>query len=294
MKNLTDIKHRIKSIAETRKITKAMETISIAKMRKALSIFESNMVFYNRIRTVMTDIIRHTKDVDNIYLKPRKGDRSIFIVIASDKGLAGGYNNNVLVEAWKKIENIKDKHIFTVGQVAREFFQKRNIMVDIEFTHLTQDPTFFDAVNIVESVIDLYKKNLTDKVYIVYTEMINSTSMRPNILKLLPLSEQEVTKDIKEDEDKDEYYFKELYYDPSPEEVLHELVPQYLAGIVYGALVQSVASEHSSRMMAMSNATRNASEILEQLNLDYNRARQESITNEISEIVSASMQNANT
>lgn len=292
MKNLTDIKHRIKSIAETRKITKAMETISIAKMRKALAVYESNMVFFNRIRTVMTDIIHHSKDVSNIFMRPRKGSRCIFIVIASDKGLAGGYNNNVLIEAWKKIEKVEDKHIITVGQVAREFFQKRKIMIDIEFSHLTQDPTFFDAVNIVDSIIDLYKQNLTDKVYVVYTEMVNSTSMRPAILKLLPLSEQEVTKDIKEDEDKDEYYFKELLYDPTPDEVLEELVPQYLSGIVYGTLVQSVASEHSSRMMAMSNATRNAGEILDELNLDYNRARQESITNELSEIITAGMQKA--
>lgn len=292
MKNLIDIKHRIKSIAETRKITKAMETISISKMRKALLIFESNKMFFNRIRAVMSDILLHSKDVSNIYMRPRKDKRTIFIVIASDKGLAGGYNNNVLVEAWKKIEKVENKHIFTVGQVAREFFQKRKIMVDIEFSHLMQDPTFFDAVNIVDSIIDLYKQNLTDRVYIVYTEMVNSTSMRPAILKLLPLSPQEVTKGIKEDEDKDEYYFKELLYDPTPDEVLNELVPQYLSGVVYGTLVQSVASEHSSRMLAMSNATRNASEILDQLNLDYNRARQESITNELSEIVSAGMQKA--
>ena len=292
MKNLSDIKHRIKSIAETRKITKAMETISIAKMRKALSIYESNTIFFNRIRTVMSDIILHSKDVDNIFMKKREGKRTIFIVIASDKGLAGGYNNNVLTEAWKKIENVEDKHIMTVGQVAREFFQKRNIMVDIEFTHLTQSPTFFDAANIVESIIDLYKQNLADRVYVVYTEMVNSTSMRPAIIKLLPLSVEEVIKDIKQDEEKDEYYFKELLYDPNPDEVLEELVPQYLSGVVYGTIVQSIASEHSSRMLAMSNATRNASKMLDELNLDYNRARQESITNELSEIIIAGMQKA--
>ena len=188
MKNLSDIKYRIKSIDETRKITKAMETISIAKMRKALSIFESNRVFFNKIRAVMSDIILHSKEVNNIYMRPKKGNNTIFIVIASDKGLAGGYNNNVLAEAWKKLDKIKNKHIFTVGQVAREFFQKRNIMVDIEFTHLTQDPTFDDAVNIVESIVSLYKKNLADRVFVVYTEMVSSISMRPAILKLLPLS----------------------------------------------------------------------------------------------------------
>src|SRR5690554_3254778 len=153
MKNLTDIKQRIKSISQTRQITKAMETISISKMRKALAVYESNLVFFNRIRSVMSDIILHSKDVSNVFMRSREGNRSIFIVIASDKGLAGSYNNNVLIEAWKTIENIEDKYIIAIGQVAREFFQKREIMVDIEFTYLTQDPEFSDAADIVDSIV---------------------------------------------------------------------------------------------------------------------------------------------
>jgi len=157
MKNLTDIKQRIKSISQTRQITKAMETISISKMRKALAVYESNLVFFNRIRSVMSDIILHSKDVSNVFMRSREGNRSIFIVIASDKGLAGSYNNNVLVEAWKVIEKVENKYIIAIGQIAREFFQKRNIMVDIEFTYLTQDPEFADAVDIVENIVYLYK-----------------------------------------------------------------------------------------------------------------------------------------
>ena len=287
MKNLTDIKHRIKSISQTRQITKAMETISISRMRKALAVYESNLVFFDRIRSVMSDIITHSKDVSNVFMRSRKGDRSIFIVIASDKGLAGSYNNNVLVEAWKIIEKVENKYIIAIGQIAREFFQKRNIMVDIEFTYLTQDPEFADAVDIVENIVYLYKQDLVDQIYVVYTEMVNSSSIRPQIIKILPLEAQDITKDIKIEEDKDEYYYKELLYEPSADEVLEELVPQYLAGVLYGALVQSVASEHLSRMLAMSNATVNATKILEKLNLDYNRARQENITNQISEIITS-------
>jgi F-type H+-transporting ATPase subunit gamma len=289
MKNLTDIKQRIKSISQTRQITKAMETISISKMRKALAVYESNLVFFNRIRSVMSDIMLHSKDVSNVFMRSREGNRSIFIVIASDKGLAGSYNNNVLIEAWKTIENIEDKYIIAIGQVAREFFQKREIMVDIEFTYLTQDPEFSDAADIVDSIVYLYKQNLIDKAYVVYTEMVKSSSMRPKIIKLLPLEAQEITKDVEIEEDKDEYYYKELLYEPSADEVLEELTPQYLAGVLYGALVQSVASEHLSRMLAMSNATKNATKILEKLNLDYNRVRQENITNQISEIITSTL-----
>ncbi|HEY8443495.1 MAG TPA: ATP synthase F1 subunit gamma [Clostridia bacterium] len=289
MKNLSDIKRRIKSISQTRQITKAMETISISKMRKALAVYESNTVFFERIRSVMSDIILHSKDVSNVFLRSRGGDRSLFIVIASDKGLAGGYNHNVLVEALKTIEKFKNRYIIAIGQIAREFFQKRNIMVDIEFGYLTQDPEFSDAVDIVDSIIYIYKENLVDQVYVVYTEMVNSSSMRPQIIKLLPLEAEEIIKDVQQEEDKDEYYFKELLYEPSADEVFDDLVPQYLAGVIYGTLVQSVASEHLSRMLAMSNATRNATRILEKITLDYHRARQENITNQIQEIVTSSI-----
>lgn len=289
MKNLTDIKRRIKSISQTRQITKAMETISISKMRKALEVYESNTAFFNRIRSVMSDIILHSKDVSNVFMRKREGNRCLFIVIASDKGLAGSYNHNVLVEAWKMIENFENKYIIAIGQIAREFFQKRNIMVDIEFSYLTQDPEYSDAMDIVDSIVFLYKENLVDQVYAVYTEMVKSSAMRPRILKLLPLEAEDITKDLAVEEDKDEYYFKELLYEPSADEVFDDLVPQYLAGIIYGTLVQSVASEHLSRMLAMNNATRNATKILEKLSLDYNRARQENITNQISEIVTATI-----
>lgn len=287
MRNLLEIKNRIKSITETKKITNAMEMISISKMRKSLETFESNKQYFYRIRSVMKDIILHTKFVTHRYLQPRKGNRCLFIVIASDKGLAGGYNHNVLTAALKEIEKVDEKYILTLGQVSREFFQKRNMMVDIEFTHLMQDPTINDAVSIVDSIIQLYDNNLTDKIYVVYTEMINSNSMSPKILQLLPLEQGKIIEGIVDEEEKDDYYFKELLFDPSPDEVLAELVPLYLGGIVYGTLVQSVASEHCSRRIAMSNATKNAGEILDELKLDYNRARQEAITNEMTEIVTS-------
>jgi F-type H+-transporting ATPase subunit gamma len=289
MKNLKEIKRRIKSISQTRQITKAMETISISKMRKSLAIYESNMVFFERIRSVMSDIILHSQDVSNVFLRAREGNRCLFVVIASDKGLAGGYNHNVLEEAWKTIEKFENKYIIAIGQIAREFFQKLNILVDIEFSYLTQDPEFSDAVDIVDSIVFLYKENLIDQVHVVYTEMVKSSSMRPQIIKLLPLEAEDITKELEVEEDKDEYYFKELLYEPSADIVFDDLVPQYLAGVIYGTLVQSVASEHLSRMLAMSNATQNASKVLDKLNLVYHRARQENITNQINEITTSSV-----
>ncbi|MCL2752212.1 MAG: ATP synthase F1 subunit gamma [Firmicutes bacterium] len=288
MRNLTDIKLRIKSITETRQITGAMETISIAKMRKALLLYESNHKYFAATRSVMCDIVLHSGHVRHRYMDKRGGESAVYIVIASDKGLAGGYNHNVLNAAWDAISAKKERFIFTLGQVAREFFEKRKIPIDIDFTYTTKDPTIYDVEHIVENIVSLYDQGMMDEVYVIYTSLLNSTTVMPAIIQLLPLRTESISEAEQEAYKPDEYY-RELRYDPTPDEVLDELVPQYLAGLIYGALVQSVAAEHSCRRLAMSNATKNADEIVEKLTLDYHRARQEVITNEITELVTASV-----
>lgn len=289
MKNLTDIKYRMKTVSDTKQITNAMETISVAKMRKANEKYEKNQTYFKKLRETINDIVLHTSTVSHRYLSDKKGDRAVFIVIASDKGLAGGFNHNVLTHAWEKMKDYSNCNIFTVGQMAREFFEKKNLIIDGEFIDVSINPTMRDARNIVNSIIQLYDKDMMDEVYIVYTRMENSLSMYPETIKLLPLSREEMMKEVKKVSVDEEYYLAELEYEPSSEEVLNELIPQYLAGMIYGALVQSVASEHLSRRAAMSNATKNASEVLDELKVEYNRARQESVTNELVEIITSSM-----
>lgn len=288
MKNLTDIKIRTKAVSDTKQITSAMETISVAKMRKALQRYDSNVAYFNKIRETISDIVLHTNSVRHRYLSNRKGKRAVFIVIASDKGLAGGFNHNVLTYAWEKMQAFEQFNVFAVGMMATEFFQARKVTVDVEFSDAAYDPTMRDAMEIMNSIVELYDQDMMDEVYIVYTKMINSASMYPDMIKLLPLSHDEVVIDRKVAVE-EEYYLRELEYDPSPDAVLEALIPQYLTGVIYGALVQSVASEHCSRRAAMSNATKNASELLDDLHVEYNRARQESVTNELSEIVTAAM-----
>jgi len=288
MRNLTDIKYRIKGVSETRQITGAMETISVAKHRRAVKRYEANEQFFLKIRSTIKDIITHTKDVTHRYLSVRPGSRAVFVVIASDKGLAGSYNHNVLNYAWDMLQKYSERYIFTIGQVAREFFERKKAVVDVEFAHAAHEPVVTDAMEIVDNIISLYDQNMMDEVYIVYTEPQNTSTTTPKSIRLLPLTAEKVISGIEAEEYKDEQYYKELYYEPSAEEVLNELVPQYLVGVVYGALVQASAAEHSSRMLAMSNATRNAGEILDKLHLEYNRARQESITSELLEIITAS------
>lgn len=290
MRNLTDIKYRIKGITDTRQITSAMETISVAKMRKAITRYESNLTYFNKVRSTIKDIIVHTSDTTHKYLRAKKEHRAVFLVIASDKGLAGGYNHNVLNAAYQKMSEFSEKYVFTVGHMASEFFEAKGMTIDVEFVHISLDPTIRDAAHIVDSIISLYEQDLMDEVYVVYTATASSYQHSPEIIKLLPLVKEEVIGDIDvQKELEKEEYFKELKYEPSADEVLSTLVPQYLTGIIYGALVQSVAAEHLARRTAMSNATKNADEILQRLTLEHNRARQETVTKELTEIITSSM-----
>lgn len=286
MKNLSDIKYRIKGISQTRQITSAMETVSIAKMRRAMQKFNNNMLYFNKVRATIRDIIGHSGGITHRYWQKRTGGRAVYVIIAGDKGLAGGYNNNVLNYALQRMEQAghKERYVFTIGNIAREFFERKNISVDIEFIHMTHNPALKDAEEIADTLVSLYEQDLMDEAYVVYTALENSSTMRPDTVALLPLISACIAEPDRNIE-KTGGNFNELYYDPGPEEVLEILVPQYLTGIIYSCLIQSVASEHSSRVLAMSSATKNADEILGHLNIVYNRARQEAITNEMIEIM---------
>ena len=282
MSDITDIRHRIRSIEDTRQITKAMELISVSKMRKAIERYENNLTYFVKVRHTIKDILTHSKDLRHKYLVHRDGARTAYVVIGADKGLAGGYNKNVLELAWQHMQTREQKYVFTIGQMAREFFQHKNQTVDVEFLHAIQNPTLYDARRIASDIVALCEENLMDEVLVVFTRIESSVKQQPMIIKLLPVELDDLL-DISLTYE----YNSEIVYDPSPKAVLDVLVPQYIVGLMYALLVQSVASEHCMRMIAMGSANRNADEMLEQLRLDYNRARQSQITNSLSEIISA-------
>lgn len=281
MQSISDIKRRIKSIQQTKQITKAMYLISTVKLRKALSRYEKNAKYIEKIRATIKDILLHRGEIEHPFLQKREGQRTAFIVVAGDKGLAGAYNHNVLNTAMKLIRETPKNFVFTVGHVATQYFNRKGNPVDIEFLHTAQDPQLYNARAIAESLVDLYNQDLIDKVVIVYTRVVSTFTQQPQVLPLLPL-------DLGSFEDiEPEYkYAGEMLYDPSPDAVFATLVEQYLIGLVYATLVQSYASEQSARMRAMDSATQNAEEMIEDLNQDFRRARQAAITNEIIELVS--------
>lgn len=282
MLSISDIKRRIAGIRQTRQITKAMYLISSVKLRKALNRQEQNATYIQKVRSTIKDILLHTGDVNHPFLrKGTGGERTAFIVIAGDKGLAGAYNHNVLNTALKLITAAKDRYIFTVGHVATQFFNRRGYMVDIEFLHTAQDPQLFNARQICDALVDLYQQNMIDNVSIVYTHLVSTFHQEPRVLEILPL-------DLKnfQDVETETHYTGTISYEPSPDVVFRSLVDQYIVGLIYATLVQSFACEQSARMRAMDSATENAEKMIANLDQEYRRARQAAITNEIIEIVS--------
>lgn len=280
MADIAELKHRIKSIQDTHQITKAMELISVAKMRKAMLKQAASSVYFDRVRATLKDIMLHSTDIRNEYVRHRPDTRAAYIVIAGDKGLAGAFNNNVLNLAWQHIQTRPVHYVITIGQMARSFFESRDQSVDLEFTHAVTSPTLHDSRGIMRDILDLYDRNLMDEVYVVFTRMISSSVHEPTVVKLLPIEAKDIEVEAASS------FRGEICYDPSPSEVLDILVPQYLVGMIYSTLIHSAASEHAARMMAMSNANKNADKMLDSLSLEYNRLRQSAITTELLDLSS--------
>ena len=280
MADVTEIKHRIRSIQDTHQITKAMELVSTAKMRKSIQKHKYSSAYFDSVRYTLKDILRHSTDVRHKYMERRKDNRTAYIVIAGDKGLAGAYNSNVLNLAWEHMQTRPVHYVVTIGQMARAFFESKHQSVDLEFTHAVASPTLHDARGITRDILDLYDRNLMDEVYVVFTRMRTTSLHEPTLVKLLPIEEQDIEADVKNT------YTGEICYDPSPKEVLDVLVPQYLVGTIYSTLIHSAACEHAARMMAMSNANKNAEKMLDTLSLAYNRQRQSAITTELLDLTS--------
>ncbi len=284
--NMREIKSRIKSINQMRQITKAMKLISASKLKKARTQLDETLPYFKKVRETIADILAHSGDVESRYFDIRDekvGKKKAYIVITGDKGLAGGYNSNIIKLTEKIIgEDIENSLLLVAGITGRAYFTRKKYNVYPEFDYAVQNPTVYRAREIADIILDLYNKQQVDEVSIVYTEMKSAISLEPKVLKLLPLEIHALREDVQSDFIKVDEKFK---YEPSASQVLDVLIPKYIKGIVYGTLVEAFTSEQNARMTAMDNATSNADEMLQKLNLYYNRARQAAITQEISEIV---------
>lgn len=292
MANIREIKLRIKSITQTRQITKAMKLISAAKRKKARQQLDLTLPYFNKVRITMTDILSRSGDINNKFFDQRteKQNKTAGIfVLTGDKSLAGGYNHNIIKHAEKLCgtceQESKNLALFVAGQIGRTYFQKRAAAVDESFDYQVSDPTVKRASEMADIMLERFLSGELDEIHLAYTQMINTFKLEPRTIKLLPLNLDELKKEFGIEADEKSNSYNSIYYEPSPGAVFDVLVPKYLKGIVYGALVEAFTSEQSARMTAMDSATTNADKMISALNLQYNRARQAAITQEITEIV---------
>ena len=286
MAGITEIRSRMRSIEQTLKITNAMYLISSAKVKKARKQLAEVEPYFDRLARTVLDIFRHSPDLKHRYIeghhKPKDECRTGFVVITGDKGLAGAYNHNVLKLAEEYLGHKKDPTLFLIGQMGRHYFEKKNITIDGEFMYTAQDPNLERAREISETLLDLYEQSALDEVYLVFTHSFSAMRMEPEIIKLLPLDRAMLS--ARRGLSEADRYRDVVRYEPSPEAVLDVLVPGVLKGYLFAALVESFCSEQNSRMAAMDSASDSARDMLKRLSLEFNRARQGAITQEITEI----------
>lgn len=304
MANTRELQNRIKSIRDTMKITKAMYMMSSMKLRKAKQKLENTEAYFYGLQEQIKEILLHFPDMQHVFFDNRMEDmqeevkKKAFVVITGDKGMAGAYNHNVTKEAQAAIDALRENggenyRLFVVGEVGRRYFSGLGYHIEPDFLFSTNNPTLHRARVITELLVELYKQDEIDEVYVIYTRMINSMQSVVETEKLLPLKPHDfVAKELLEAARKklgnvdtetvaEETY--EIY--PSPAAVLEKLAYNYVTGFLYGALVEGNASEENARMIAMQSATDNAVEMLRLLSIEYNRVRQAAITQEITEVI---------
>nr|WP_318684184.1 ATP synthase F1 subunit gamma [uncultured Acetatifactor sp.] len=287
MANAREIQSRMKSIRDTMKITNAMYMISSTKLRRAKKNLEETEPYFYTLQTMIARILRHLPEIENKYFdarpkkKPEERTRGL-IVVTADKGLAGAYNHNVLKLAQEWMESEEKYKLFVVGELGRQFFAARGIPVAEQFHYTAQNPTLHRARFISETVLEQFKEEELDEVYLIYTSMKNSITTETQILKLLPMvAEDYASMEVQ----KAGIYQEELVMMPSPHAVLNNVIPDCVMGYVYGALVESFCSEQNARMLAMEAANKNASAMIHDLSIEFNRVRQAMITQEITEVI---------
>lgn len=273
--SMKDIKLRIKSVENTMQITKAMELVASSKLRKARDRMESARPYFMTLFNTLSDLAAYTVDFSSPFLVKRPVKKSAYVLIAGDRGLAGGYNNNMF-KLFTAHSQDKNAVVIPVGKKAVDFCKRRNIEIFTEEYSLVEDLSSADCTDMGDLLAESFEKGEIDEVFICYTTFVSMLSQSPEIIQVLPLISVNA----------DTYQRNTITeYEPDPEELFHMLVPQFITGMVYGAVTESWASELAARRTAMDAASKNAQEMVSGLSLQYNRARQAAITQEITEIV---------
>ena len=274
MPNAQDIRRRIKSVKSIEQITKAMKMVAAARLRKAQEKAAASRPYTEKIREVLASVAGGSPDTAHPLLEVREVKRVAYLILSADKGLAGAYSSNVIKEVLPHVVGKDHVSLITVGRKARDYFKRRGFSIAEEYTGFSEKPTYQHAVTIARMLAAEFSAGNYDEIHLVYTKFYSALTQKPTSVQLLPMEDTTAAT-----------AHQEYIFEPSAEEVLKFLLPQYLESIIYGALLQSAASELGARMTAMGAATENAEELIAKLVLNYNKIRQATITREISEIV---------
>lgn len=278
MASMRDIKRRKESVASTGQITKAMKLVSTVKLQKAKARAESNKPYFTMLYDTICSVLARTGKIDHRYLKVSESQRKAVIAITSNRGLAGGYNNNIvkeIISAFSKDET----DIYALGKKGLEGLSRRGYHIVEDYSEVMNEPLYGDAIHIGKNVLASYENGEVGEIYLAYTSFKNTVVQEPKLIKLLPIDVDEIMQDVEID------VLTPMNYEPEADEALDMIIPKYMNNIIYGAFVEAIASENGARMQAMDSATKNAEDMIADLSLKYNRARQSSITQELTEII---------
>lgn len=285
-KGVREYKRRIRSVNNTKQITKAMKMVAAAKLRRAQDRAETSRPYTDKLADILARVAGMSGQTENPYLNKHKYTKKVvYVVVTADRGLCGAYNTNIIKAATNAINSDGrevEASVVAVGRKARDFFRKRGYKVDGEFVNIPDNVSYAQAKEMANYVMKMYEEEAADEVYLVYAKFINALRQESKVDKVLPIEppEEQQTTAAQMAE-----YIPTYIYEPAETVLLDLLIPRYVESLVYHSLLESKASEQGARMTAMSNATENASELVSNLELEMNKARQSAITTELLEIV---------
>ena len=278
MASMKDIKRRKGSIQSTQQITKAMKLVSTVKLQKAKGRAEQTDPYFNYMYQTVSSMLAKSGNINHPYLKSGETTKKAVVVITSNRGLAGGYNSNIVKLVTGSGIPKEDAKIYAIGSKGREALERRGYQIAFEDAEMIESPSYADASALCKKILKSFSDGEIGEIYLAYTHFKNTVSHEPKLIKLLPV-------EIDVDKAADDTSNILMNYEPNTEEALDMIIPKYITSLFYGALVEAVASENGARMQAMDSATSNAEEMISDLTLKYNRARQGAITQELTEII---------
>lgn len=277
MASMRDIKRRKGSIQSTQQITKAMKLVSTVKLQRAKQGAEKSKTYFNCMYHTVTSILARTGNLNHPYLKAGESPKKAVIVITSNRGLAGGYNSNVIKLITRGKLREEELVVYAIGKKGKDALQRQYEMKK-DYSDIIEEPAYADAMRISDEVLAAYANGEVGEIYLAYTAFKNTVVHEPTLIKLLPV-------EAEADSERESDGGALMNFEPEEEEALNLIIPKYVTSLIYGGMVESVASENGARMQAMDNATSNAEDMIDDLSLLYNRARQGSITQELTEII---------